>query len=118
MAGETLVLDNVLLDNTVLEIKGRVCQVWRHMREHRQRIMFRAGPHGMTPLADEMTLGDAGVTRDGSAVLDVLVLVPTVEEVIQLSDEVLHHLMCLRVVVCSVMVCFHRLVTFKHTRCV
>jgi hypothetical protein len=34
--------------------------------------VYRPGPHVIEPLADDETLGGAGVAQDGSAQLDVL----------------------------------------------
>jgi hypothetical protein len=59
--------------DTVRAVKERVFAAHAKFRVDAQRIMYRAGPRGMEPLADELTLGDAGVARDGSAVLDVLI---------------------------------------------
>ncbi len=41
------------------------------LRAYRQRLVYSAGPHGMEPLADNETLGGAGVARDGSAKLSM-----------------------------------------------
>ncbi len=50
--------------------------------------MYRPGPHGMDPLDDHETLGGAGVARDGSAELDVLLKPLTDVEVAARGPEV------------------------------
>ncbi len=59
--------------DTVRDLKARVFAANANFREDAQRIVYRAGPRGIEPLADEQTLGDACVARNGSAVLDVLI---------------------------------------------
>ncbi len=50
--------------------------------------MYSAGPLGMDALADDETLGDAGVAQDGSAVLDVLVAGLAEAEATELDQKV------------------------------
>ena len=38
---------------------------------HRQELLYSDGPRGAEPLADDETLGGAGVAQDGTAELDV-----------------------------------------------
>jgi hypothetical protein len=54
----------------------------------RQRLMYRPGPHGMEPLADDDTLGGAGVAQDGTAELDVLLTEVSFREACSLWAEV------------------------------
>jgi hypothetical protein len=56
----------------------------------RQRLVYSAGPRGMDALADDETLGGAGVARDGSAELDVLVADLTAAEAAELGSQVCH----------------------------
>jgi hypothetical protein len=81
MTGAVIVIDDASAADTVLSVKKRVFAVNDKMPVRRQRLVYRAGPRGMEPLADDETLGGAGVARDGSAELDVLLVEPTAEEV-------------------------------------
>jgi hypothetical protein len=72
MTGATITIDDATATNTILGIKHRVFAVNRNLHVHEQRLMYRPGPRGIEPLADDETLGGAGVAQDGSAVLDVL----------------------------------------------
>jgi hypothetical protein len=54
----------------------------------RQRLVYRPGPRGMDALADDETLGGAGVAQDGTAELDVLLAELTPEEVAAVDKEV------------------------------
>ena len=50
--------------------------------------MYSAGPRGMDALADDETLGGAGVAQDGSAELDVSVADLTEAEATELDQKV------------------------------
>jgi hypothetical protein len=50
--------------------------------------MYRLGPHGINPLADDETLGGAGVAQDGTAELDVLLADLTAAEANELNEMV------------------------------
>ncbi len=63
----------VAATDTVRALKARVFAANGNFRVDAQHIVYRAGPRGIAPLDDEQTLGGAGVARDGSAVLDVLI---------------------------------------------
>jgi hypothetical protein len=64
--------------------------------EFRQQLVFRAGPRGTEPLADNEALGDAGVAQDGTAELDVILRPMTAAEQAELDQEVYHHFDILR----------------------
>ncbi len=55
---------------------------------HRQQLVYSAGPSGMEPLADDETLGGAGVVQDGTAELDVLLAELTAAELAELAPKV------------------------------
>ena len=60
----------------------------RKLPVRRQRLVYRPGPHAIDPLADDETLGGAGVARDGSAELDVLLADLTAAEADELGRRV------------------------------
>jgi hypothetical protein len=72
MTGATIVIDDAAAGDTVLSVKQRVFAANRMLYVRRQRLMYRPSPRGMNPLADDETLGGAGVAQDGSAVIDIL----------------------------------------------
>ncbi len=72
MTGAAIVIDDASAKDTIGSIKARVFLINRKLHGRRQRLMYRPGPRGIEPLADDETLGDAGVAQDGSAVLDLL----------------------------------------------
>jgi hypothetical protein len=72
MSGAAIAIENVSSNDTIQSIKERVFAVDRTLYMRRQRLIYLAGPRGMEPMADDETLGGAGVAQDGSAVIDVL----------------------------------------------
>ena len=72
MTGATIAIDNATAADTILSVKQRVFAANRSLYVRRQRLVYRPGPCGMDALADDETLGSAGVARDGTAELDVL----------------------------------------------
>ena len=88
MTGAAIAIDDVSDADTVLSVKERVFAANRKLTVRRQRLVYRAGPRGMEPLADDETLGGAGVARDGSAKLDVLLADLTPGEVGELGAKV------------------------------
>ena len=72
MTGAAIAIDDAAASDTILSVKQRVHAANRELPVRRQRLMYRPGPHGLEALADDETLGGAGVARDGSAELDVL----------------------------------------------
>jgi hypothetical protein len=88
MTGATIVIDDATAVDTILSVKQRVFAVNNAFPVCRQRLVYRPGPHGIEPLADDETLGGAGVGRNGTAELDVLVESLTEEEVAALGQEV------------------------------
>ena len=72
MTGAAIAIDNATSADSILSVKQRIFAINRKLPVHRQRLMYRPGPRGITPLADDETLGGAGVARDGTAELDVL----------------------------------------------
>ena len=89
MTGATIAIDDAAVADTILSVKRRVFAANRELPVRRQRLVYRPGPHGMEALADDETLGGAGVARDGSAELDVLLAELTEEEMAALGEKVL-----------------------------
>jgi hypothetical protein len=87
MTGATIAIENAAASDTILSVKERVFAVNDKMPVRRQQLMYRPGPRGIEPLADDETLGGAGVAQDGSAELDVL-LALTKEEAASFGQEV------------------------------
>ena len=72
MAGAAIAINDAAAADTILSVKQRVFAWNRTLFVRRQRLVYTAGPSGMDALADDETLGGAGVAQDGSAKLDVL----------------------------------------------
>ncbi len=89
MTGATIVIDDASAADTILSVKERVFAANAKLPVHRQRLVYRPGPHGMDALADNETLGGAGVARDGTAELDVLLADLTAAEAKELGEQVL-----------------------------
>jgi hypothetical protein len=94
MAGAAIAIDDASATDTILSVKERVFAANRKMSVRRQRLVYSAGPRGIDPLADTETLGGAGVARDGSAELDVLLVDLTAAEAAELNAKVRF---CLRI---------------------
>jgi hypothetical protein len=88
MTGATIVIDGMSAADTILCVKQRVFAANRKLSVQRQRLMYRPGPHSMDPLDDHETLGGAGVARDGTAELDMLLKPLTDVEVAARGPEV------------------------------
>jgi hypothetical protein len=88
MTGAVIIIDDASLADTILSVKQRVFLLDRAMHVRRQRLVYRPGPHGIQPLADDETLGGAGVAQDGSAVLHVVLTDLTVAEAAECSANV------------------------------
>ena len=88
MTGAVIVIDDASAVDTIRSVKERVYAANRQLCVRRQRLMYRPGPHGMEPLANDATLGGAGVTQDGSAELDVLMEPLTEADVAELGKQV------------------------------
>jgi hypothetical protein len=88
MTGAVVTIEDATDADTVLSIKERVFAANRKLHVRRQRLMYRPGPYGITPLADDETLGGAGVARDGSAELDVLLVKFSKQEKEELGSKV------------------------------
>ena len=88
MTGAAIPIDDAAATDTILSVKQRVFAVNRQLYVRRQRLVYRPGPRGMEALADDETLGGAGVARDGTAELDVLVEPLTDAEAATLDKEV------------------------------
>jgi hypothetical protein len=73
MTGAAISIDDAAATDTILSVKERVFAANRELPVRRQRLVYRPGPRGMDALADDETLGGAGVAQDGTAELDVLV---------------------------------------------
>jgi hypothetical protein len=88
MAGATIAINDAAADDTLLSVKQRVFAANRTLFVRRQRLVYTAGPRGMDALADDETLGSAGVAQDGTAKLDVLVADLTAAEAAELGKKV------------------------------
>ena len=89
MTGATIVIDDASAVDTIQSVKHRVFAADRQLPVRRQRLVYRPGPRGMDALADDETLGGAGVAQDGTAVLDVLLADLTAAEAKELGEQVL-----------------------------
>ncbi len=92
MTGAVIGIENATAADTILSVKQRVYAANNELPVRRQRLVYRPGPHGMDALADDETLGGAGVVRDGTAELDVLIEPLTEEELKARGQKVLLHL--------------------------
>jgi hypothetical protein len=88
MTGAAIAIEDASATDTILHVKHRVFAANRELFVRRQRLVYSAGPHGMYALADDETLGGAGVARDGSAELDVLLVDLTTTEAAALGPKV------------------------------
>ena len=88
MAGAAIAIDDAAATDTILSVKQRVFAANRKLFVRRQRLVYSAGPRGMDALADDETLGGAGVAQDGSAKIDVLLADVTEEDQWRLVPEV------------------------------
>jgi hypothetical protein len=89
MTGAAISIDDASAADTILSVKERVFAVNRKLHVRRQRLVYRRGPHGIDPLSDDETLGGAGVARDGTAELDVLLVEFTAAEADELGSRLL-----------------------------
>ena len=88
MTGAAIAIHDATAADTILSVKQRIFAANRHLLVNRQRLVYRPGPHGMEPLADDETLGGAGVARDSTAELDVLIEPLTRKELKALGEKV------------------------------
>jgi hypothetical protein len=88
MTGAVIAIDDAAATDTILSVKERVFAANRKLFVRRQRLVYQPGPFGMDALADDETLGGAGVAQDGSAKLDVLLADLTAAEVAELGSQV------------------------------
>jgi hypothetical protein len=88
MTGASIAIDDASAADTILSVKQRVFTANNKLPVRRQRLMYRPGPFGMDALADDETLGGAGVARDGTAELDVLLEPLTEAELKALGEKV------------------------------
>ena len=89
MAGAAIAIHDAAAADTMLSVKQRVFAANRTLFVRRQRLVYRPGPRGMDALADDETLGGAGVAQDGSAELDVLLADLSNVEFAELCGQVL-----------------------------
>jgi hypothetical protein len=94
MTGAAIVIHDAAAADTMLSVKERVFAANRTLFVRRQRLVYSAGPRGMDALADDETLGGAGVAQDGSAELDVLIADLTAAEADELGLKVWSCLLC------------------------
>jgi hypothetical protein len=88
MTGASIIIDDATAVDTILSIKHRLFAANRTLYVRRQRLVYCAGPFGMDALADDETLGGAGVAQDGSAELDVLLADLTESDLVELGAKV------------------------------
>ena len=88
MTGAAIAIDDASAADSIRSVKQRVFAVDRKLPVRRQRLVYRPGPRGMEALADDDTLGGAGVAQDGSAELDVLLEQLTPAEAAELGPKV------------------------------
>ncbi len=88
MAGAVIAIDDAAAADSILSVKQRVFAANRTLFVRRQRLVYDSGPFGMDALADDETLGGAGVAQDGSAKLDVLLADLTAAEAAELGEKV------------------------------
>ncbi len=88
MTGAVISIDDAAATDTIRSVKQRVFAANHKLPVLRQRLVYRPGPRGMDALADDETLGGAGVAQDGTAELDVLMEALTNEEIAALGIEV------------------------------
>ena len=88
MTGATIIIDDASAADTMLFVKERVSAVNPELPVRRQQLVYRPGPRGMEALADDETLGGAGVAQDGTAELDVLLKELTDAELVALGLQV------------------------------
>jgi hypothetical protein len=88
MAGAAIPIDDAAQTDTVRSVKQRVFAANNKLFVRRQRLVYMSGLYGMNPLADNETLGGAGVAQDGSAELDVLLADLTAAEAEELGQKV------------------------------
>ena len=88
MTGATIAINDAAAADTILSVKECVFAANRELPVRRQRLVYRPGARGMEALADDETLGGAGVARDGTAELDVLLEPLTDVEMTVLGEEV------------------------------
>ena len=93
MTGTAIAIDDATATDTIISIKHRVFAANRKLYVRRQRLVYRPGPHGIEALADDKTLGGAGVARDGTAELDVLLADLTYADLRELGEQVYMHMM-------------------------
>ena len=96
MAGAAIVINDAAATDTILSVKQRVFALSPKLFVRRQRLVYSAGPRGMDALADDETLGGAGVARDGTAELDVLVADLTAAEAKELGHQVGLYVGCMQ----------------------
>ncbi len=94
MAGAPIAINDAAAADSILSVKERVFAANRTLFVRRQRLVYSAGPRGMDALADDETLGGAGVAQDGSAELDVLLADLTAAEAAELDEQVLRCFGC------------------------
>jgi hypothetical protein len=87
MNGAAISIDSVSAADKIISIKQRVFAANHKLSVRRQRLVYQPGPFGMDPLADDETLGGAGVAQDGSAKLDVLLADLTAAELAQIESK-------------------------------
>jgi hypothetical protein len=89
MTGAAIAIDDASAADTIRSVKQRVFAANHKLSVRRQRIVYRPGPRGMEALADDETLGGAGVAQDGTAQLDVLLADLTATELDDLGRKVM-----------------------------
>ena len=87
MTGACIVIEDASAVDTIHSVKQRVFAANPKMPVRRQRLVYRPGPRGMEPLEDFETLNGAGVARDGTAELDVLLETSLTEDELEALER-------------------------------
>ena len=87
---EVIILRRVTADVTIRSIRHRLLDENDRLQFAGRRLVYPAGPHKMTPLPDDETLGGAGVKKlaHGMPTLQVVLLKMTREKADKLGKEV------------------------------
>ena len=118
MTGAAIEINDASAADTIVSVKERVFAINPKLPVRRQRLVYRPGPRGMEALADDETLGGAGVAQDGSAELDVLLAELTAVQTLTLGHKVWHcwgKLGPLRVIFCVPNVTLFKTAVHFHT---
>jgi hypothetical protein len=89
MTGAAITIDDVAATDSILSVKERVFAANPKLPVRRQRLVYRPGPRGMEALADDETLGGAGLAQNGTDELEMLLVDLTEGEAAELGQKLL-----------------------------